>query len=235
MKKGFFGFVVILTVFGIVAGCAETQFSPYAEAKGEAETLPFAPRRVFFEVTREFLVDMPDCIVVLPPKAEKEGQKHYARLVERELTGALRSKISRIVGSTQRRISARELALPQGLTNPAGRRLLAGHLDCNALVFSEIQGGLTNALVWSSVKMTVDVRMEASDGKILWRAKTEASRSDGGVPLSPLSILTNGFNAARFAADQSDISESVISDAVRRIVHTIPDARRFETARERRQ
>ena len=218
----------------ILAGCAETQFSPYAEAKDEAETLPFAPRRVFFEVTREFLADMPDCAVVLPPKAEKEGQRHYAWLVERELTGTLRSKISRVVGSTQRRIAARELALPQGLANTADRRLLAGHLDCKTLVFYEIQGGLTNALVWSSVKMTVDVRMEASDGKILWRARTEAARDAGGPPLSPVSIITNSFSAARLSADAEDVTQSVIADAVRRMVQTIPDARRFDTAREQR-
>jgi hypothetical protein len=215
--------------------CVETTYVPYKDGKDEGETLPFAPRKVAFEIGRDFYVDMQNSVCVMSPVA-RENQRHYARLVEGELTRSLRGKINRVVGSTERRVAARNLALTGDLNSPENRQLLSRHLDCDAIVLSEIAGGPTNLLVWSQISMTVDVRMErASDGKLLWRAKNETSRSDGGWPLTPLSIVTNGFAAARFSADEANVTASLIADAVRKMVDkTLPDVRRFHTARRPR-
>ena len=226
MRKHFFSLGVMIAILGMSAGCAETRYVPYRESSGNNESIPLS-REVAYEVGREFYVDMPDTVCILFPKA-KGGQQHYAQLVERELTHSLRGKISRVVGSTERRIAIRELALTPDLDDPEVRRLLAKHLDCETFVFSKVEGGPTNLLVWSQFSLSINARLEkVSNGNPLWRARTEATRSDGGLPLSPGSIISNTFFSARFAADEVDVTASVIADAVRRIVHTLPDARRF--------
>lgn len=224
-------FIILGVLISVLtAGCAETRYVPYRE--GDGETTPFT-RKVGFEITREFYVDIPDCVVVLPA-VPQGGQQHYDQLVEQDLSRQLRGKISRVIDPIQRRITTRELALPADLGNPADRLLLAGELDCDAVVFFEVKGGQTSLLFWSKFSIVVDVRMEkVSNGKTIWQARTEATRSDGGLPLGPFSIFANAFNSARFVADEADVGASVISDAVRRLIQTLPDARSFGAAKLR--
>lgn len=62
--------------------------------------------------------------------------------------------------------------------------------------------------------------------RLLWRARHIAERSEGGIPFSPLSVVVDGITSARFAADR-EIVDSVVDDAVRRIVASLPDAISF--------
>ncbi|NQU58443.1 MAG: hypothetical protein HQ513_14515 [Rhodospirillales bacterium] len=230
-KRFCLSFLALVLTTGCVTQ-SQTRYVPYGEVREPGAAAPFA-RVVEYKTSKEMLIQFPDCAIVLKPKV-KEGRKHYARIAEQELTRALRGKINRVVGSTERRIVARERALDPGLGDPAEIRLLAENLSCDAVVFSEIDGGHTNLLVYAETRFAIDLRMErVSNGKLLWRARTEATRSDGGLPLSPLSILSNGFESAKFSADERDNTESVLADGIRRAVRTVPDSRIFTAQRWR--
>ena len=68
--------------------------------------------------------------------------------------------------------------------------------------------------------------LRATDGHVLWRARHIANRSDGGIPLSPIGIAVDAFSSAQFSSDR-EIAESVVDDAVRRLVRSLPNARSY--------
>jgi hypothetical protein len=230
MTKRFYSFGALLILTLLLGACAGTRYVPYKEGE---EPNVFS-RTVAYEIDREFYADMPNCIMVMPPEADV-SQKPYTRLIESELSHQLKGKFSRVIGPVERRVASRAQALDVSIPND--RRILAKSLNCNAFVFTKLLSlDPTYLLVWSKISVGMDVRLErATDGRVLWRAKTEASRSEGGLPLSPLSIIANGISTARFTADEADVGASIVSDAVRRVVKTLPDARVFETARQRNQ
>ena len=62
------------------------------------------------------------------------------------------------------------------------------------------------------------------DGRELWKARHQGIRSDGGLPLSPVSAAVSSFEATRFHLDD-DITASLTDDVVRRLIATLPDTR----------
>ena len=48
--------------------------------------------------------------------------------------------------------------------------------------------------------------------------------SDGGLPFSPIGIVIDTYSSALFSSDR-EIAESVVDDALRRLVRSLPDAR----------
>jgi hypothetical protein len=68
--------------------------------------------------------------------------------------------------------------------------------------------------------------LRAADGHVLWKARHIADRSDGGLSLSPIGIAVDTYSSTQFLSDR-EISDSVVDDAVRRIVRSLPDARTY--------
>ena len=68
--------------------------------------------------------------------------------------------------------------------------------------------------------------LRAADGHVLWKARHIADRSDGGLPLSPIGLVVDTYSSSQFSSDR-EIAESVVDDAVRRIVRSLPDARKY--------
>ena len=52
-----------------------------------------------------------------------------------------------------------------------------------------------------------------------------ATRSDGGLPFSPVGVVVNAFWAARFQGDHEKF-DTLIDDAARRILRTFPGVKR---------
>jgi hypothetical protein len=98
-------------------------------------------------------------------------------------------------------------------------------LGCDAFVTMEVIGpGQSYLVVWSEVRIGIEVRMiRAGDRRLLWRARHIAGRSEGGLPISPAGFVMDAFSSTRFSADR-EIVDSVIDDAVRRIVASLPNA-----------
>ena len=83
-------------------------------------------------------------------------------------------------------------------------------------------------MVWAERQIGLAIGLiDLRDDAVLWRARHAARRGAGGAPLSPLSLLVSTGAAARFAAD-ADVPLSLLDDALRRTLATLPDLRGAE-------
>ena len=106
----------------------------------------------------------------------------------------------------------------------ADRTHLTRHLRCPGLVEAKIwRSGEDFALIWSRKNLDLEIVMLRED-RLLWKGRHEAGRSDGGLPLSPLSAPIAVARASRLHGD-SDAMVSLVDDTVRRIVASLPDGR----------
>jgi hypothetical protein len=212
-----------------LAACAETRYVAYDGGKEAAS--PFA-RTIEFDLTGKFYKDPPECAVILPFTVDGKPYRH-ARVIEDSLARHLSAKMNRVIGPLERRRLVRAMAVD--LSHPADRAAFARTNRCRAFVEAKPWGGDdVYVLFWTQSRIGLDVTMTAIDGKTaLWRARHVATRSDGGLPLSPFSAAYNMFNAARFTSD-GDVAFSLVDDAVRRIAKTLPDTR-YPVSGPRRQ
>jgi hypothetical protein len=181
-------------------------------------------RSVAYEVTPAFELSPPECVVILP-FGKKDISSGRSRSVERALARYLFEKVDRVVGPVERDYVA-EL---QGFDarSSDGVEYLLSHFRCGHVIRSTPVGDNgTYALVWAQAKVGLQVQLEhGRRGTVLWRARHIATRSEGGLPLSPLGVAVNVFWATRFQSNQEEF-RTLTDDAARRIVRTFPNIRR---------
>lgn len=219
MKKRVF--IGILSLM-LLAACTETRYIRYQGEKGSPDMFS---RQVEFNVSKSFYRDPPDCVVVVPSSTAGKGQgDSRSRVVEDALARQLSGKVNRVIGPNERDRFVRRLALD--LSRPGDGRVLARQARCGFFVWAKPWGGGSlYALVWTQTRVGLELVMTRAGGDdSLWQARHVATRSDGGFPLSPFSIASNAFMAARLNAD-GDVPLSLIDDALRRMIHTLPDTR----------
>jgi len=206
----------------VIAGCTGTRYVDFKDAEANSR-LP--GRTVAVEIDRQFYEDYPDCIVVMPPSAAP-GLDRIADLVEAALTTRLTRKVTRVIGAVERDSAVRRMAVDP--LHPGDRGVLLKTLECGAFMTAEISGpGNAYYFVWSEFRVKIDARLFcARDGRLLWRARHVADRSGGGLPLSPIGAIVETFSSTRFSAD-ADVADSVVDDAVRRVVASLPDSRSY--------
>ena len=216
------GLVLCLCIMLMGGGCGGTRYIPFETAE-KTKSLPV--RTVAVDIDPEFFEDFPDCAVIMPPKAPA-SVAGYSRPVESALSRHLTAKISRVVSSKERDLVARRMGVD--MRHPGDLRDLMRELDCDTYVMSEVLGaGKSFLLVWSQMRIGLDVSLlRVGDERPLWRARHVAGRSDGGLPLSPVGIVVDAFMALKFSADR-DVDVSVVEDAVRRLVYSLPDAKMY--------
>ena len=89
----------------------------------------------------------------------------------------------------------------------------------NAKIFRE------KISVWAQKKLVIKVCIfRILSNKELWCSKHAVSRSDGTIPLSPVSLGVGVYKAVIHSTDQ-DIILSMIDDAMRRMMVTLPRIR----------
>jgi hypothetical protein len=207
-------------------GACRTEYRAYdqrpataAETAAETALADVDGRHVFFRLDRAFYRDPPSCVVVLPA-----GNGERATIpVERAVARHLRDKFPRVVGPLGRDRASRRLALD--LSHAGDRRRFARLEGCDVFVrWRAVAEQSDYLLVWSKRDFGLELEMFREPDRTLWQASHVARRSDGGVPLSPLSAPMAMFEAARFRADQ-DILPSMIDDTLRRMVASLPDVR----------
>ncbi len=211
----------LLLIF--IAACTETKYVKFSEVD-EANSIPHL-RTVAVEIDREYYRNYPDCVVVLPPHAS-QGAERFSKLVEASLALRLTRKISQVISGAERDLAARRMSVD--LVSPVDQDALMDGLGCDAFVTMEVIGpGQSYLVVWSEVRIGIEVRMiRAGDRRLLWRARHIAGRSEGGLPVSPVSFVMDAFSSTRFSADQ-EIVDSVVDDAVRRLVASLPNFKSF--------
>ena len=209
---------IFITIASLVllAACAETRYVSYQE---DAKSQEMFSRQVEFKVAKTFYRDPPDCVVVLPLSASVKGR---ARIVEDALARQLSGKVGRVIGPDERNRLVRRLAVD--LSRSGDRRVLARQARCGFFVQAQPWGaGSVNSVVWSETRVGLEVIVtRAGDDIPLWQARHVATRSRGGIPLSPVSLISNIFMATRLNAD-SDVPLSLIDDALRRMINTLPN------------
>ncbi len=220
--KGIRWGVMVAAAVLVIGGCTGTRYVDFEDA----EVVSHLPgRTVAVEIDREYYEDYPDCVVVMPPSAAP-GLGRIAGLVEAALASRLTRKVTRVVGAVERDSAIRRMAVDP--LRPGDREFLLKTLGCGAFITTEVSGpGNAYYLVWSEFRIGLDARLfRARDGRLLWRARHVADRSGDGLPLLPIGAVVETFSPTRFSAD-ADVVGSVVDDAVRRIVVSLPDSRSY--------
>ena len=214
-----------------LAACSQVQYRA-ADASKSVATIPF-DRMVHFQVARAFYESPPRCAFVLPSQGEA-AKSRPGRLIEEAAARQLSFRIERVIGPDRRDQLARKLAIDP--TTPKGRMRFAQATRCDTAVEIVTKGlETTFMVVWAQAKLHLAMRLvRARDGKELWRAAHVASRSEGTIPLSPVSFPIGAFSAGRFHGDQ-DVFPSMADDVTRRIVASLPDTRGASRTSRRRQ
>jgi hypothetical protein len=210
----------LLMIAAVLGACTATNYRSL-DAAPEAETL--FSRDVYYRLADSFYRDMPRCVVVLPP-AEAGAATLLGDMVELSLARHLGQRIDRVIGPGERRKAERELAL--NTRNHKDRRYLAERERCPAyLAWRVTTAEDSHFLVWSQKQFGLEVTLaRADDDTILWQAAHSTSRSDGGLPLSLLTLPVAAAEAIMFSQD-ADQLPSMIDDVVRRLMVTLPDVR----------
>lgn len=211
---------IVLTGLALSA-CSQVQYRAEGDAAPSSE-LPF-DRTVSFKLSRAFYETPPRCAFVLPLQGKAANTKP-GQQIEDAAARQLSQRIERVMSPRRRDRLMRELAIDP--TTAKGRARFATATRCSTAV-EIVSTGLesTYALVWAHAKLQLAMRLvRARDGKELWRAEHATTRSEGTVPLSPISIPVGAFSAGRFQGDE-DKFPSMADDAARRIVASLPDMR----------
>ena len=79
--------------------------------------------------------------------------------------------------------------------------------------------------IWSQQRFSLALSLSSIHEKhTLWVARHTASRSGGGLALSPISAAVNAAEAG-FHQSSHDVATSLIDDVLRRMIVTLPDFR----------
>jgi hypothetical protein len=216
--------ILAAALVAVPAACAETRYQAY-DANPAAGS-PF-DRTVEFQLTRAFFEDPPACATVLSFAAASgsgDGGAGEGALVEDAVSRHLSLKLARVIGPHSRDRLARDMAVD--LVDPRHRAAFARNARCDAFVTVRPWGGEGMfAVFWTQARIGIEIEMtRARDGRLLWKARHSATRSEGGLPLSPFAAAFSLFEVGRFETD-GDMPASIIEDAVRRVATTLPDAR----------
>ena len=207
----------------LLSACTEMRYVDYNE---KAKQDDFPSKMVAYEINPSFYESFPDCVLILPPGPQDGVTGDLSRIIETALARHIVRRFDRVIDGQERRNAVERYDLDLG--DPSGRRLLTERLHCDAYIETEVlDPRIDYLIVWSQVGVGLELKLKRSgDDQLLWRAHHKARRSEGGLSFSPLGILTDTVFSSRFAADR-EIAESLVDDAIRRMVLPLPNTRSF--------
>ena len=209
-----------LVLFALaLSACTATTYRSH-ETKVQDTTL--ASHDVLFDIADGIYRDPPDCVTIL--SAPTGAPLGLAKIAERAAARHLREKVQRVIGPRSRHKAEQKLALD--LSDRQDQKRFAKIENCRFfLTIHEAISDDVYALVWSERSLTLALTIQrARDGAVVWRATHSASRSDGGLPLSPFSLGGAAIRAGMLHGDQEALP-SLLDDAMRRMFVTLPDMR----------
>tara|TARA_Y100000588_G_scaffold395003_1_gene519018 strand:+ start:4035 stop:4697 length:663 start_codon:yes stop_codon:yes gene_type:complete len=208
----------ILLFSSAIGACTQTRYHSI-NAHEEME-MPFS-RNVYFRIADAFYTDPPHCLIVMPT-TDIEVPLDVVNIVEQALALHLSKKVARVIGPEDRRSAERKLAL--NVKNPLDRRYLARNERCQAYLAWQLKDyDDSYILVWSRKKIGLEVKLMLIENDTeLWFASHTTYRSEGGLPLSLLSLPIAAAEATIFNQDAEQLT-SMVNDAVRRLIVTLPD------------
>ncbi|MDX1485090.1 MAG: hypothetical protein R3229_11475 [Alphaproteobacteria bacterium] len=210
---------LLLLAIQLVA-CPRTTYRSYDDPKRNESA--FLDRQVTYRLNPAIYSTLPQCVVVLAEG--RNAPAAAARLAGPALARQLSGRLPRVIGPLQRRRLEKRHGVD--LNVPGDRRHFARATGCKAYLAWRVLVAEENYfLVWSQRKLRIEAALHRiSDDTLLWQAAHSARRSDGSVPLSPISVPVAAFEATSFTADD-DVLPSMVDDVVRRLIVTLPDLR----------
>ena len=212
----------------LISGCTEIRYVDHANSRRMQQVTedPSAlARKVDYHLSRAFYETPPQCVMIQPIRIKGVNPK-TAQIVEDAVSRHASSRFDKTISARRVKFSSRKRAFD--LSHSGDLRRLGRALRCQARL--EIKTvGVENfyAVVWTDLSVALQLTLIRSrDGRVLWRGKHKARRADGGLPLTLIGASASTFSAGKLAGDR-DILPSMIDDAVRRIMLSLPDTRRF--------
>jgi len=182
-------------------------------------------RQVDFHLGRAFYDTPPACVMVLPINLKKIDKK-TASIVEDAVSRHAMARFDKTITARHVNVVARKRAFDP--THKGDLKQMGRALRCDAQL--EIKTvGVENfyAVIWTDLSVAIQLTLIRNrDGAILWRGKHKARRADGGLPLTLIGMGAGAFSAGKLASD-TDVLPSMIDDAVRRVMVSLPDIRHF--------
>lgn len=202
-----------------LSACMATTYEPITDQAYETNALE---RKVEFKVSDALYDHMPDCVVVWP--LGEGGKQAQNIMIESAIARHLSGKVERVIGPRQRDKLARASAFD--LVNSRDRQSFARAQRCSYGVTAQAaQAGTDYLVVWAQHQVGLDLSLSHTESSTeLWRARHVGRRGHGGLPLSPISVGLNMFEAGSSSTDEGQLP-SLVDDALRRMMVTLPDLR----------
>jgi len=217
-------------LFGLVilSACADISYvdhGPSSTLDQLADEPSAFTRQVDYHLGSAFYATLPTCVMVLPIQIKGIDRK-TASTIEDTVSRYTSTRFDKTLSARHLKSASRRLAFDPA--HKDDRKRLGRRLNCDA--YMEIKTtGVDNlyAVFWANISVGVQLTLLRSrDDVVLWRAKHKARRGDGGLPISLLGVGAGTFSAGKLATD-TDALPSVVDDAVRRMMVSLPDIRRF--------
>ncbi|NQV98394.1 MAG: hypothetical protein HQ483_01755 [Rhodospirillales bacterium] len=221
--------VCLAGLLGLLSACADIQYIDHASNRtmdqATDDSSAFS-RTVDFHLDPAFYETPPRCVMILPVHHKKAPDRRTAELVEDAVSRYASNRFDKALTARHVKFAARKRAFDPG--HAGDRRRLGRALRCDTqLEIRTVGVEDLYAIVWADKSVTIQLTLtRTSDGAVLWRGRHTARRADGGLPIGFLGVGAGTFSAGMLASD-SDILPSMIDDAVRRVMASLPDTRHF--------
>lgn len=201
-----------------LSACVHTTYRDLGTA-GQPESM--LERRVSYRTAPAFYAAAPSCAAI---RTHSPAPAAFRHMIEQTVERHLATRLTRVVGAARLRHAETRLGID--VNTPSGRRVFARQARCRALMeISLTEIGDDYVLLWAERRLALKLTLKhLEDGKVLWSARHRASRSDGGLPISVLSLPISAVRAAHLTSDP-ELFASIADDAVRRMMKTLPDTR----------
>jgi len=211
--------IVVIAVLASGTGCNTIRTLPYSNGSPMTERPNSVGRMVEVEIDPEYFSDRPTCVLLVPIDASTNSASLNS-LIEKYFALHLGFRFERVIHGRKRDRSAARLGLD--LSRSEDRALLHEHEGCGyEIILQPFQGRSDFALVWARLSLGLEARLtRVLDERLLWNARHTATRSEGGVAISPLSAVSNSIGVAAFISDGDQIV-SLVADVTRRVAITL--------------
>lgn len=200
----------------------QIDYQPFEASPNSEKNMNPIEEVVWYEVKDGYYRLAPNCVVILPIYLS-ERDAHNNQAVEESLARNISVNFSKIIQTTELRRIAK--ANGYDLQNPSHVQSIAKLSQCQTILNAQAWGGEDIDIgFWTQKRVGLELNLQDDKGNILWQARHVATRSDGAMPISPLGAIAGLAIAANFRNNQ-EAEYSLIDDAIRRMVKTLPNLR----------
>jgi hypothetical protein len=193
--------VLCLLVLMISLGaCTKTQIAPYQHhASADAFITPYR-RLIEVQIDHLFFEDRPDCVLLLP-MAGSARQSPLGQLMENYLALHLGLRFNRVIHGHDRDRTMVRAGLNR--MNLDDRHRFRENAVCGyEFAFQMIHARAEFVLVWARLSLGLEARLiRAEDNRVLWKARHIATRSEGGIAVSPFGAVSSLVEATALMSD----------------------------------